>query len=216
MACQLSIIRPTSKRMYAELRRNAGERHLDPASGRGLCAYRARSASFQRHALRHQAQARLPTSAIIAISRIPAAFRQLSADNGKPPRRPSGIPCRHYDQRPHTHHRPRGHETCGVPPSPRTLRSARHRARKGARQGRDEALGRVRPAASRSPPATRHPRRRPCGQQVERGLSLARFVVRASRGRAPADLRERRRGRAKDPRHADGQGRDPARARDAH
>lgn len=177
MARQLSIIRPTSKRMYAELRRNAGERHRGPAKGRGPCAYRARSASFQRHAWRHSAQTRLPTSAIIAISRIPEASRQLSAGKGKPPRRLSGIPCRHYDQRPHTHHRPRGHMTCGVPPSPRTLRSARHRARKGARQGRDEALGQVRPAASRSPPAPRHPRRRPCGQQVERGLPLARLVV---------------------------------------
>lgn len=98
--------RPASKRMPAEFRRNARERRGHPASGRGLCAYRAGSTSFQRQAWRCQAQTRHLTSAIIALSRIPAAFRQPSADNGKTPSHRSGIPCPHHDQRPHTYHRP--------------------------------------------------------------------------------------------------------------
>lgn len=169
--------RPTSGHTPAVFRRNARERHRSPASGRGLCAYRAGSTSFLRQAQGHQAQARPLTSAIIALSRNPAAFRQLSADNGKPPRRPSGIPCGHYDQRPHAYHRPRGHETREIPPSPCVLRSARRRAQKGARQGRGEALGRVRPLAPRPVPSPRHPRRRSIRQQVERGFLRARIVM---------------------------------------
>lgn len=94
---QMHENRPTSGHTPAEFRRNARERRGRPASGRGTCAYRAGSASFLRQAQGHQTQTQPLTSAIVAIGRIPTAFCQLSADNGKPPRRPSGIPCGHYD-----------------------------------------------------------------------------------------------------------------------
>ena len=98
--------RPASKRMPAEFRRNARERHGRPANGRETCAYRARSTSFQRQIQGRHAQTQLLTSAIVAMRRIPTAFRQPSADNGKTPSHRSGIPCPHHDQRPHTYHRP--------------------------------------------------------------------------------------------------------------